>query len=511
MRPHIILLSAAAILQPQWADAEGTRAAAGPAAKAEISNSKKYEAIVRIECSSLNPDYRTPWNTGRDSGGNGTGWLVAPNKFVTNAHVVSNSRIVYIKKVGDAKPYLAKILHIAHDCDLAMLELEDPSAFEGVEPFEVGGLPQLDTTVKVIGYPIGGERISITSGVVSRIDFLNYSHSSVDQHLTIQIDAAINPGNSGGPVLQGGKVVGVAFQGYSGNVAQNTGYMIPTPVIRRFLKDVEDGRYDHYVDLSMSEFTLVNPAQRAALGLPNDGIGIMVAHADADGSAGGILRTGDVLLAIDGRPVMSNGLINYDGEDVNMNEIVERKFAGDIIKLKVWRDKKPLDTQVTLKRFIHYLISAKRYGEKPRYVMHAGLVFQPLDRNLMTAHNIKDLQVRYHFTAYAHDEIYKERPEVIVLTTVLPDAINSYLGGFTQGIVDEVNGTKVRTLEDVHSALQRGGGDFDVIKLLGNGRPIVLERSRVAAAQKRIQEKYNVLRDHYLGDAEREGAPPEGR
>ena len=132
-------------------------------------NHSRYEAVVRIENSSLNPDYKTPWNSGRDSGGNGTGWLVDDNKFLTNAHVVSNSRIVYIKKVGDAKPYRAKIIHIAHDCDLAMLELEDPSAFEGVEPFEVGELPQLDTTVKVVGYPIGGERISITSGVVSEL------------------------------------------------------------------------------------------------------------------------------------------------------------------------------------------------------------------------------------------------------------------------------------------------------------------------------------------------------
>ena len=100
----------------------------------EAAPPRKYEGVVRIENSSLNPDYRTPWNSGRDSGGNGTGWLVGPNRFVTNAHVVSNSRIVYIKKVGDAKPYRAKILHIAHDCDLAMLELEDPAAFEGVEP-----------------------------------------------------------------------------------------------------------------------------------------------------------------------------------------------------------------------------------------------------------------------------------------------------------------------------------------------------------------------------------------
>ncbi|MDG1855012.1 MAG: trypsin-like peptidase domain-containing protein [Verrucomicrobiales bacterium] len=466
----------------------------------QANNSSKYEAVVRIENSSLNPDYRSPWNTGRDSGGNGTGWLVGENKFLTNAHVVSNSRIIYIKKVGDAKPYRAKIVHIAHDCDLAMLELEDPSAFEGVTPFDIGKLPQLDTTVKVIGYPIGGERISITSGVVSRIDFLSYSHTSVDLHLTIQIDAAINPGNSGGPVIQNGKVVGVAFQGYSGNIAQNTGYMIPTPVIRRFLKDVEDGKYDHYVDLSMSDFPLLNPAQRKALGLANDGIGIMVAAAEEDGSAGGILKTGDVLLAIDGRPVKSNGLINYEGEDVNMNEIVERKFAGDVIKLKIWRQKKSIDTKVTLKRFLPYLIAAKKYDEKPRYIMFAGLAFQPLDRNLMAAHGMKNLQVRYHFDSYVSADIYKDRPEVIVLTSILPDSINSYFSNFKHSIVDEVNGVKVKTLKDVHNALARDNGDYIIISLLGNGRPIVIERSKVEAAQKRIQEKYNVIKDHYLGD-----------
>jgi S1-C subfamily serine protease len=54
--------------------------------------------------------------------------------------------------------------------------------------------------------------MSVTQGIVSRVDFRTYSHSVVDQHLSIQIDAAINPGNSGGPVMQGHKVVGVAFR-----------------------------------------------------------------------------------------------------------------------------------------------------------------------------------------------------------------------------------------------------------------------------------------------------------
>ncbi len=493
-------------------DADIAAASAAPSIEVPTSRTnKKYEAVVRIENSALVPDYRTPWNAGRDSRGSGTGFLIGKNRFMTNAHVVSDSQLVYIKKVGDAKPYRARIVAIAHDCDLAMLELEDPSAFENVTPLEFGTLPQLDTTVKTIGYPIGGERISVTSGVVSRIDFLTYSHSAADLHLTVQVDAAINPGNSGGPVVQDGKVVGVAFQGYSGAVAQNTGYMIPTPVIERFLTDVEDGNYDHYVDLAISEFKILNPAQRKALGLPNDGMGIMVSDAAKAGSAGSKLELGDVLLEIDGYPIASNGLVNINGENVNMNEIVERKFAGDKIRLKVWRDGKSFEQGIELKRYLPYLISVKKYDAKPRYVTYGGLVFQPLDRNLMAAHSIDDPTVRYYFNYYTTDKLYEEHPEVVVLTTILPDAVNTHLGGFADSIVEEINGRKIKTLNDVHDALNNLPEDeeFIVIKMIGNGRPLVLEAARVASANKRIMEKYNVQRDAFLGEDEVAKKPDE--
>src|SRR5207302_6990596 len=137
----------------------------------------------------------------------------------------------------------------------------------------------------------------------SRIDFQTFAHSAADMHLAIQIDAAINPGNSGGPVMQEGKVVGVAFQGYSGDVAQNVGYMIPTPVINRFLKDIEDGHYDKYMDLSITTLNLQNPAMRNALGLKDDDRGVFVSSVAAAGCSAGVLKVGDVLLAVDGLPI----------------------------------------------------------------------------------------------------------------------------------------------------------------------------------------------------------------
>src|SRR5687767_13082918 len=173
-----------------------SRASATPPSTSHAEDADPFEGIVRIEAQFLNPDYRTPWQGGRPSSGSGTGWLVGKNKFITNAHVVSNSTELIIRTTNDPKPYKARILHIAHDCDLAMLEAEDAKHFENMKPLVIDSVPKLNTEVITVGYPIGGERVSVTRGVVSRIDFQSYSHSGIDQHLAIQVDAAINPGNS---------------------------------------------------------------------------------------------------------------------------------------------------------------------------------------------------------------------------------------------------------------------------------------------------------------------------
>jgi len=473
-----------------------------PAPKMSLGE-EQFAAVVRVENQAWKPNYKIPWNAGGTGSGVGTGFLVAPNRILTNAHVVSNSRLLYIKKVDDPVPYEAEIVHIAHDCDLALLALKDETVFQDVEPLQLGGIPPLNSSVIAVGYPIGGKRISVTRGVVSRVAFRRYAHSNVDYHLAVQVDAAINPGNSGGPVLQNGRVVGVAFQGYSGSVAQSTGYIIPVPVITRFLKDVADGTYDYYPDLAVTVFNIQNPAQRKALELPNNQIGVMVSSADSAGSAGGLLEEGDIIVALDGFPVASDGFVNINGARVNMNEIVERKFVGDKVELTVLRDEKPIDLTITLKRFLPYLIQAKQYDKKPQFVMFAGLLFQPVNRNLLAAHGITNLQVRYLYNYFSSKEIYKEKPQIVVVTDILPDEINTHLKRYQHKVVEEVNGKPVRTLRDVHQALleEEPEGDFHVIKLMGEGRPLVLEKQRAKEAQERVRRKYNVVIDHRLGES----------
>ena len=456
-------------------------------AKTPSLPSDVYQSVLRIEVASQVPDYQTPWNSGRFSGGIGTGFLIGKNKILTNAHVVSNGRRILITVYGSPKKYPAKVEFIAHDCDLALLSVEDFKDFEAFPAFEIGEVPSLESQVRVIGYPVGGERLSVTRGVVSRIDFQPYSHTRADSHLIVQIDAAINPGNSGGPCVQDGKVVGVAFQGL--RQADNTGYIIPTPVIRRFLKDIEDGHYDQYADLGISEFPLHNPTMRKALSLPNDGSGVLITNVIPTSSSDGILKPGDILMALDGKPVDSAGMITIDGENVNLNEIVERKYAGDKVAIRYLREHTWNDVDVTLKPLVYSRMYSIQYEKKPRYLVFAGLVFQPLDTNLFAASKFENVTLRRLYTDYVPKGLFEKHKDIVVLTRIESDPVTSQLTDFTGFAVEKINGVEVRDLAHAHELLHpQDTPEFFVIDLYDAERPIIIPSAQVAAANKRMQQ-----------------------
>jgi S1-C subfamily serine protease len=460
-------------------------------------NGPIQKSLVRITATEVEPDYRAPWNSGGVQRGIGAGFVIDGNRIMTNAHVVSNSRYLTVERDGDPNKYPATVLFVAHDCDLALLKVASPDFFKNMLPLTFGGIPALESTVSAYGYPLGGERMSVTTGIVSRIDFNLYTHSSIDSHLTVQISAQINPGNSGGPVMQDAKVVGVAFQGYSGDVAQGVAYMIPTPVVRRFLKDIEDGHYDRYVDLGITYAKLQNPAQRRFLGLKDDDRGTLVGTVIAAGPAANSLQAGDVLLAIDDHPIASDATVELEGSRVDMPEVVERKFKGDKVKLDIWRDKKPLTVNIELGSVWPYLYLAHGYDVKPRYIVYGGLVFQPLTLDLIDAYQPTDVRIRHYFDYFVLEQIYLDHPEVVILTNILPDPTNTYLSPYRASIVDEVNGKKIRKLNDLAEAFAEKADRF-VIRMIGDGPPLVLDPKEVESARERIKTRYNVLVEQNL-------------
>jgi hypothetical protein len=273
--------------------------------------------------------------------------------------------------------------------------------------------------------------------------------------------------------------------------------MIPTPVVRHFLKDIEDGRYDRYVDLSITTFSLHNAAHRRALGLPPDDRGVVVTSIGSASVCHGRLKPGDVLVKIDGLDIESDGMVQLEGERVMMAEVAERKFKGETVKFDLIRDRKPATAEITFDRAWPYLHQANSY-EPPRYVVFGGLLFQPMNRNLLTTYQFRNPRIFHYFAHFIEDELYKERDEVIVLTALLPDSINTYLEEFREGILEKVNGKTVRTLRELAAALGRQSDEY-VLEFEGVGRPLVLLQSDLEAARDRIRKRYSVLQEQFLG------------
>ena len=469
-------------------------------------NGPVQKSLVRITATSVEPDYRAPWNAGALQRGVGAGFVISGNRIMTNAHVVANNRYVTVERDGDPNKYPATVQFIANDCDLALITVSAPDFFKDMIPLKFGGIPGLESTVSAYGYPIGGERMSVTTGIVSRVDFQLYTHSSVDQHLAIQISAQINPGNSGGPVMQDGKVVGVAFQGYSGDVAQGVAYMIPTPVINRFLKDIGNGHYDEYPDLAITYAKLQNSAQRKFLGLKDGDRGVLVSSVVASGPSDGILRPGDVLLAIDGHPIASDASVELEGERAQFEEVVERKFKGDSVKFEILRDKQPMSLTIKLYKPWPYSIQGHSYDVRPRYVLYGGLLFQPLNLDMLEAYRSTDLRLRHFFEYFILEQIYLQHPDVIVLSNILPDPINTYLAPYRGAIVDEVNGKKILTLDELAKTFAEAPERL-VIRMIGDGPPLVLDRNKIEAARERIKTRYNVAKEQNLEERPASGAP----
>jgi S1-C subfamily serine protease len=449
------------------------------------------EATVKVYSVYTEYDYDMPWQLSKQDRAVGSGCIISGNRVLTNAHVVSNQTFVQVKRAGQAKKYNAAVEVVAHECDLALLQVDDPSFFSGVKPLKLGTLPRMRDKVAVYGFPIGGEELSITEGVVSRVEHTHYAHSGA-QLLACQIAAAINPGNSGGPVIKDGRIMGIAFQGY--RYAHNIGYMVPAPIIDHFLKDSEDGTYDGIPSIGIVWQDMENLGLRAHLQMGATQTGVLVQYIAPGSSAQDILQIGDVLLAIEGRPIANDGTIPFRGtERIHLADAVHKKFMGEAVRCRILRDGGITDVTIPLRTSLGSgrLVPYTQYDTTPTYYIVGGLVFQPLTRNyLETWNNMEDVPVHLA-TYYYHGRQSDDRRQVIVLTNILGDELTVGYDDFKDHVIMHVNGKAISQMEDLVEAIEGNKGMYHVI-MDEWGNQIVLERSKITERQKIILERYKI-------------------
>ncbi len=452
-----------------------------------------YPEVVRVFATSQDPDFDGPWQARTPSNSTGSAVVIGKGLLLTGAHVVANATFLQIQKVSHPDKAIARVKAVSHDCDLALLEVKEPADFlDDIEPASVGDMPKLRDEVAVVGYPVGGEEISITEGVVSRIEVQRYSHSQ--RHLlAVTVDAAINAGNSGGPVFDHKhKVVGIAFQKLTG--VDNIGEMVPPPIIRAFLDGVDKGKSPEIPALGITTQNLENSLLRKHLGLADGERGVVVLHVDHSGSADGHLMPRDVITAIDGLPIANNGTVQFMGKHRTRYDVVlGARYIGDKVKLDIKRAGKAKTVELTLAKW-QPLVPRSRYDQPPQYLVYGGLVFQALTRDYLTTwdkwwNKAPKEFLNYYYLGYRT----AEQNEVVILTQILADDINIGYSHLYNEAVATLNGRAPLDMVDFVQSLSAARGIVEITTT--SGGVIMLDADEVRKATPRILERYHIPRD----------------
>ena len=444
------------------------------------------ESIVKIFTVSKTPNYVTPWNsTTRRS--HASGAVIAGNRILTNAHVVANETFIEVKRYGKTKRYEAEVEFVSHQADLALLKVKDSSFFEGVTPLDFDGLPSIQQEVTVYGFPTGGTSLSVSTGVVSRVEHTRYVHSK-EIFMAIQVDAAINPGSSGGPAISDGKIVGVVMQQIP--KAQSIGYLVPVEVIKHFLKDVKDGQYDGFPHLGITTEMLRSSALRSVYKMDKDTTGVLVIDLSERSPAFKKLKKGDVLVSIDGNKVQNDGTVEFRHHQyTSYKYYIDKKQLGETITLGILRDGKKSQVKIKLNHVAddHLLVDTVAYDVMPRYFIYGGYVFAPLTRNRLMRSNASLTALRELASQWATDE----RDEMVILLKVLPAEINQGDHTFLLWTVDKVNHKKYRDFNDFLAIVQNFKGEYLVLED-DEGVIIAIDREEAEAVEETILKRYSI-------------------
>jgi S1-C subfamily serine protease len=404
---------------------------------------------------------------------------------------VEFGEFIEVKKTKDSRRYTASIEFLAPEYDLAVLKLDDENFFNKTKPLPIGGLPDIGNKVTVYGFPTGGNDLSITSGIVSRIENIDFSYDNYND-LGIQIDAAINPGNSGGPVIMDTALAGVAFQGKTSS--QSIGYMIPTTVIKAFLRDIADSTYEGPVPVLMQWQNMENTALRKCYGIPDTATGILVNKVHYCSALSGVIEPDDILLSVDHMDIQNDGSV-YINNDVktSFETIIKNKNVNDTVALHILRQ--GTDTTILLPleytRAKQLLVS--KVDLEPKYYIQDGFVFTTPSYYYFQDESYWQYyypQLSYYY--YAKVLNTTEQEEIVMISSVLPDKSNVGYHDVSNRIVSKINGYEIKNFNDLIRAFDRPS-DFYTIED-SEGNRYVLDASNLNENNIEIFRKYGITK-----------------
>jgi len=462
------------------------------------------DLVVKIHAIHHSPDLFRPWTKASPQQVKGSGVVIDGKRILTNAHVVKYASQIYVQPNQSASHIPARVEALSPGMDLAILKLDDESFFDKRGSLSLATeMPRVKDSINVYGYPTGGTELSVTQGIVSRIEYTDYYYQATG--LRIQVDAALNFGNSGGPAVSDGKLVGLVFSLIQN--AQNIGYLIPVEEIQLFLADIADGVYDGKPQVFDLIQTVENEALRRRLGLPKSVNGVMVAQPyrnDPDYP----LQEWDVVTKIGDMPIDSDGkvAIRYDLR-LSSSYLVQKYTKNGFLPLTVYRDGRLVEIKLPV-RTERELVIPYLMDKNPRFFIFGPFVFSQTTQDyLERLGNQRPPSMgrrpsplvtrRFDKPTFENEEL------VIVASPLFPHRITQGYDDPNRAVLSEVNGIQIRNLRHLVEILRDNRDEQISFKFASSGvlthETMVFNRADLTDATVKILEE-NGIRYPYSPD-----------
>jgi len=454
------------------------------------------DSIVQIFATFRGPDFARPWTKQAPQEFSGTGFVIDGNRILTNAHVVEQSSQIFVQPPNSADKFRAQVVGISQAMDLAVIELRKDSEREEFHanhpPLTLARtLPKIGATVQAIGYPMGGEQVSITEGVVSRIEYTGYNMDAAG--LRLQVDAALNHGNSGGPVIMNQEVVGVVFSGIE--YAENIGYVIPTEEVLYFLKDIEDGSYDGPPTIDNFSFqTCENDALRNWLGLSREQTGLVFTR-----SPEGVelpLKQWDLIDKIGEHDIDNAGMVTLTNDLRLLWPYFVRQLTTEegTVPITVIRDGESISVDLPAKNN-RDLIIPYIGDDYPEYFIVGPMIFTPVRREhfyeLYLGYGILDgspVALNIEKT-----KEYEGQEFVVVAADFLPHPITKGYEMAGSPTLKAINGEKVKSLAHMVELIRDSDKDYIEFSFYDRRQEtLIFDRDELIEATEEILEDNSI-------------------
>ena len=445
------------------------------------------DSVVKITVSVRTPDPLHPWTKSSPRDASGTGVIIEGKRILTNAHVVNYASQIFVESSDSSDKHIATVEAVSTGIDLAVIKLEDESFFDKRPPLERSrDLPAVKDTVLAYGFPQGGSSLSVTKGIVSRIEFAPYGENA--SGLRIQVDAAINPGNSGGPALVDGKVVGLVFSRLS--AADNIGYIIPSEEIDLFLDDIKDGKYDGKPAMYDQLQTLENDVLRGFLKLDKKVTGIIVHLPDGD-DPDHPLKEWDLITKIGDNDVDNTGMVKIKGDlRLRLQYLIQKLAKNGKVPLTIVRKGQEMKVELPVTSKRDMLIESLK-GRYPSYFIYGPLVFSPLSSDFLAGLDRGGGQYYALFSMIGSPIATRrgERPKfpgeqlVMVGSPIFPHKIGKGYSNPFAKVVKEINGVRVKNMAHMVELLRDTKEKYTTISFDDKGsESIVFDHKEALAA-----------------------------